>query len=77
MGAVRKSDPAAPGFVGVSAVRMETGEQFVRLCLPVDRHGPRLDRAEIARLRALLDGAEAQFEALPDDCRRHVVPVSI
>ncbi len=72
-----RTDDAPAPFVGASAVRMETGEEFVRLCLPRDGHGPRLDRSEVARLKTLLEAAEAQFEALPDDCRRHVVPVSI
>lgn len=77
---MNRARPAEPqitaGYVGAHVVRMETGAQFVRLCLPRDAHGPRLDRGEIARLRALLDAAEAQFDALPDD-GRHVVRVEI
>ena len=64
-------------YVGVSAVRMETGEEFLRLCLPRDGHGPRLNRTEVARLKALLEAAERQFAALPDDSNRHVVPIEI
>ncbi|MEI2386061.1 hypothetical protein [Breoghania sp. JC706] len=74
----RPTDPlGAARYVGAAAVRMETGAQFVRLCLPRDAHGPLLPREEIARLRSLLDAAEAQLDTLPDDSGRHVVPVEI
>ena len=64
-------------FLGAHAVRMETGEEFVRLCLPRDRHGARLDRGELARLKALIESAEAEFETLPNDGCRHVVAVEV
>ena len=72
-----RADEAPAPFVGAATVRMETGEEFVRLCLPRDGYGPRLDRSEVARLKTLLEAAEAQFDALPDDSGRHVVPVEI
>ncbi|PTW53894.1 hypothetical protein C8N35_11514 [Breoghania corrubedonensis] len=78
MSRARPAEPQIPaGYVGAHVVRMETGAQFVRLCLPRDAHGPLLPREEIARLRALLDAAEAQLDTLPDDSGRHVVPVEI
>ncbi|AXS40987.1 hypothetical protein [Breoghania sp. L-A4] len=62
-------------FIGAHAVRLETGAEYVRLCLPRDGTGPRLDRTEIERLRGLLTKAEAELDSLPDDGQRHVVPI--